>query len=74
MGPTRINFDAAGNFFVSEVSNSRVQAFSPEGEFLGEVAAGLLRGPHGLAFDSTGALYITDTGNGLVRKFEPLAP
>ena len=59
---------------LSEVDNSRVQIFNPEGQYLGEVAADLLQMPHELAFDSKGALKITDTGNNVVRKFEPTAP
>ena len=58
-----------GNVYVAEVDNSRVQVFSPEGEFLTEVAAGTFATPHGIAFDSKGALYVGDTGDNVVRKF-----
>ena len=69
MVPTSINFDSDGNFFVSEVNNSRVQAFTPDGQFIGELVPGTFAGPHGLAFDSTGALYVADTRNDVIRKF-----
>ena len=67
--PTSIAIDIDGNFYVAEVDNSRVQIFSPEGEYISELAPGVLSSPHGLAFDSNGDLYVGDTGNGLVRKF-----
>ena len=69
--PTSIAFDNDGNFYVSEVGNSRIQIFSPVGEYLSELAPGSFSGPHGLAFDSNGDLYVADTGNNLVKKFSP---
>jgi sugar lactone lactonase YvrE len=36
--PTSIAIDSQGNFFVSEVDNSRVQIFSPEGDYIAELA------------------------------------
>ena len=67
--PTSIAIDNEGNFYVAEVNNSRVQIFSPTGEYIAELAPGLLTSPHGLAFDSNGNLYVGDTGNNSVKKF-----
>jgi|TARA_B110001454_G_C12552345_1_gene364131 sugar lactone lactonase YvrE len=67
--PTSIAIDSQGNFFVSEVDNSRVQIFSPEGDYIAELAPGILSSPHGLSFDSQGNLYVADTGNNSVNKF-----
>ena len=69
VSPTSINFDAVGNFFVSEFRGSRVQAFTVDGGFIGEVAPGTFNGPHGLAFDDDGRLFVADTGNDAIRVF-----
>ncbi|MDE0823295.1 MAG: hypothetical protein OSB07_04905 [Dehalococcoidia bacterium] len=67
--PNGIAIDSQGNFFVSEVDNSQVQIFSPEGDYIAELAPGILSSPHGLSFDSQGNLYVADTGNNSVNKF-----
>ena len=72
--PTSIAIDGDGNFYVAEVDNSRVQIFSPTGEFLSELAPGFLSRPHGLAFDSAGNLYVGDTRNTYVKKFRLADP
>ena len=67
--PTSLAMDADGNVLVLEVTNSRVQVFGPDREFMFGLSPKTFAAPHGLAFDSSGTLYIADTGNGVVRKF-----
>jgi tripartite motif-containing protein 71 len=74
-GPIAICVDRAGRIWVSS-TNHRVQAFSPEGKFLGGAVAlepaegpGGFHTPHGLAFDSRGSLYVADSQNHRIQKF-----
>lgn len=70
--PTSLVMDADGNVLVLEVTNSRVQVFGPDREFMFELSPKTFAAPHGLAFDSSGTLYFADTGNGVARKFRPI--
>ena len=74
-GPIAICVEAGGRIWVSS-TNHRVQAFSPEGKFLGGAVAiepgdgpGRFHTPHGLAFDSRGHLYVADSQNHRIQKF-----
>ena len=67
--PTSIAIDTEGNFYVSEVNNSRVQIFDASGKFLSLLAPDVLAAPHGIVFDEKGDLYLADTGHNVVRKF-----
>ncbi len=63
--PRGITVDAAGNIFVADTGNSRVQKFDATGKFLaayGEKgdAAGQLMEPNGVAIDAAGNIYVTD--------------
>ena len=78
-------FDAAGNLYVSDESNSivyRVDAAGKQTVFAGTGSAGysgdggpasqaMLNGPSGLAIDALGNLYIADARNGSVRVVNP---
>jgi DNA-binding beta-propeller fold protein YncE len=66
--------DHAGNIYVADTGNARVQKFSGTGEFLaaiGRAGAGLgqLKNPVGVAVDSEGAIYVTDAGTHQLIKF-----
>jgi sugar lactone lactonase YvrE len=74
-GPIAVCVETGGRIWVSS-TNNRVQAFSPEGRFLGGAVAleagdapGRFHTPHGLAFDSKGRLYVVDTQNYRVQTF-----
>ena len=76
--------DAAGNFYFSDTSNSRVlkidtlgvlTTYAGNGTFTysgdgGPATAAGLSGPFGLAFDGAGNLYIADANNNRVRKVD----
>jgi uncharacterized protein (TIGR03663 family) len=86
--PWGIAVDKAGNVYVSDTWNHRIQKFDATGKFLtmwgtnGDtrgVAQGspmLLYGPRAIAVDAQNNLYVSDTGNKRVTKFsavgEPL--
>ncbi len=81
-GPRDLALDAAGNVYVADTGNKRVQQFTPEGEFMaqwggGGVIAGRFEEPTGIAIGPEGSIYVADTWNRRVQKFssafEPLA-
>jgi RHS repeat-associated protein len=68
--------DAAGNIWVADTGNNRIQKFNPKGEFLFKFgtlgsAAGQLKGPKGIAFDPSGNILVVDSGNNRIQKFSP---
>jgi len=58
--PHGIAIDRSGILFVADRENSRIQMFSPDGEFLGE-RTGIAR-PCQVAFDAQGDLYVAELG------------
>jgi sugar lactone lactonase YvrE len=74
-GPIAICVEDRGRIWVSS-TNHRIQAFSPDGKFLGGAIAtepgdgpGRFHTPHGLAFDGHGHLYVADSQNHRIQKF-----
>ncbi len=65
--PSGIAVDTAGNVYVADTDNYRVQKFNSSGEYLTQWG-GLGRGngqfelPKGIAVDSNGNVYVTDAG------------
>src|SRR4029453_18212633 len=61
-----IAFDAAGNLFASDATNSIIFKFTPAGAssvFVGPGAFTAVQGPVGLTFDRSGNLWVTTEGN-----------
>src|SRR6266480_4011798 len=59
-------FDAAGNLFASDTTDSIIFKFTPAGTssvFVGPAAFTAVQGPVGLAFDRSGNLWVTTEGN-----------
>jgi sugar lactone lactonase YvrE len=61
-----IAFDAAGNLFASDATDSIIFKFTPAGVssvFVGPAAFTAVQGPVGLTFDRSGNLWVTTEGN-----------
>ncbi len=72
--PRGIAADAVGNLYVADWGNSRIQKFSPDGEFLAAFGnagtrEGELREPNGITIDSTGKIYVADALNHRLIRF-----
>jgi uncharacterized protein (TIGR03663 family) len=74
-GPRDIAVDAAGNVYVTDTGNKRVQVFDPDGQFLAQwggfgLEDGQMDEPVGIAIDEAGSVYLADTWNQRVQKFD----
>jgi sugar lactone lactonase YvrE len=77
--PAQIALDGAGNLWVADKGNNRVQQFGPNGERLGMFGArgaapGQFINPTGISVDCHGTLTVTDTQNNRVQQFALAAP
>jgi len=74
--PRGIAIDGAGNIFVADTGNGRIEKFSPSGVFITSVGT---RGkdhsqfgePNGLAVDRFGNIYVAEVSNHRVQKLGP---
>jgi DNA-binding beta-propeller fold protein YncE len=74
--PTYVTVDQAGNVYVTDTLNSRVQMFSPDGRYVKSFgqrgnAWGMFDKPKGVALDSFGNVYVADSGWSNVQIFNP---
>ncbi|HGJ65599.1 TPA: tandem-95 repeat protein [bacterium] len=73
--PWGLETDNAGNVYVADTGNNRIQKFNSNGQFLGKWGAegdaiGLLRAPYDVVVDASGsAVYIADTGNQCIKVY-----
>ena len=72
--PSGVATDAAGNVYVADTGNHRIQKFGPTGNFLAKWGSlgsgdGQLNSPKGVAIDAAGNVYVADTGNDRIQKF-----
>ena len=70
--PRGVAVDGAGNLYVADTKNQRIQKLSPDGEPLAQwgsagSAPGQFRNPSGVAVDGAGNLYVADTENNRVQ-------
>jgi DNA-binding beta-propeller fold protein YncE len=77
--PAQMTLDAAGNLWVADRGNNRVQQFGPNGERLltfGQrgIGPGQFINPTGVSVDCHGTLTVTDTQNNRVAQFALAAP
>ena len=73
--PGGLALDTAGNLYVADVINYRIQKFDATGKFLAQVGGrgagdGQFEEPWGLAVDSDGNVYVADTFNHRIQKFD----
>ena len=77
--PNDIYFDAAGNMYVTDVVNARIQKFAP-GSLNGVTVAGghgpgnnanQLNEPEGISVDVSGNIYIADKNNNRIQEWAP---
>jgi DNA-binding beta-propeller fold protein YncE len=68
--PGGMTFDAQGNLYVSNDSNSTIKKVTPQGVVSTFVSSGL-SSPAGLGFDVAGNLYVVNSGNNTISKVTP---
>ncbi len=73
--PIGVAVDAAGNVYVTEEVNQRIQKFDSNGNFLlkwGNSGSGngQFHDPLGIAVDAMGNVYVADTENNRIQKFD----
>jgi DNA-binding beta-propeller fold protein YncE len=71
--PRGIAIDSAGNIFVADTNNGRIEKFSPSGVFITSVGTkgkghGQFGEPNGLAIDRAGNIYVAEASNHRVQK------
>jgi DNA-binding beta-propeller fold protein YncE len=68
--PAAVDVDAAGNIFVADALNNRIQALSDGWTaYEGGIAEGSIARPFGIVADSSGNVYVADTWNHRVLKY-----
>ena len=67
--PRAVATDRAGNIFVADTGNGRIQKFSPNGTFVTSIAT---TDPNGLAIDRAGNIYVAEIGS--KHRVQKLAP
>src|SRR5882757_505803 len=74
--PHGIAVDRAGNIYVADTNNGRIEKFSPSGVYITSLGMkgtgyGQLGEPNGIAIDRDGNIYIADASNHRVLKLAP---
>jgi sugar lactone lactonase YvrE len=74
--PRGVALDGAGNIYVVDAGNNRVQKFDDEGAFALEIvesqaADGDFGSLAGVAVDSEGNVFVVDEGRDCIHKFRP---
>ena len=75
--PYRVATDAAGNVYVADSGNNRIQKFTSTGTYLTQwgtygTGNGQFYYPWGVATDAAGNVYVADTFNERIQKFAPV--
>jgi DNA-binding beta-propeller fold protein YncE len=69
--------DAAGNAFVADFYNDRVQRFTDAGTYIAKWGTpgsgeGQFNRPYSVATDAAGNVYVAEVGNNRIQKFGPV--
>jgi RHS repeat-associated protein len=72
--PKGMAIDLKGNIWVADDSNSRLEEFTPSGEYVGTLGSfgtgnGQFNSPKGIAIDSKGNMWVVDTVNNRIQEF-----
>jgi DNA-binding beta-propeller fold protein YncE len=72
--PYGVTTDSAGNVWVTDTANNRVQKFNSKGEYVSQFGSGGTGNgqfsiPTGIAVDSSGNVWVSDCGNNRVQEF-----
>lgn len=69
--PVGIAFDSAGNFYVTDSGNKRVQKFNSAGTYQAQWAMPANYIPHGICIDAADGIYVTMNygGNSYLKKY-----
>jgi DNA-binding beta-propeller fold protein YncE len=59
--PHGLAVDSAGNIFIADTDNGRIEKFSPNGTFV--TSMGQFEAPNGIAIDRTGNIYVAEIGS-----------
>jgi outer membrane autotransporter protein len=75
-GPTGIAANAAGQIYVADLGNDRIQIFDGNNTFLSTFGStgngnGQFSAPVGITISTAGNLYVTDRGNNRIQIFDP---
>jgi DNA-binding beta-propeller fold protein YncE len=74
--PWGITVDGAGDVYVTDTGNHRVEKFDREGNFITQWGGfgngdGQFNFPYGIAVDARGSVFVVDSGNTRVQQFMP---
>ena len=74
-GPRSIAIDAAGNVYVTDTGNKRIEKFTADGKYIASYGQPARLSDSstrvGLAVDRAGNFYVADTWNQRIEKFDP---
>jgi len=73
-GAGGVAVDSAGNVYVTDLGNHRIEKFTSGGSFISSwggngTGNGQFSGPEGIAIDASDNVYVADTGNHRIQKF-----
>ena len=74
IAPAASLLDSAGNVYVADTDNNRIQKFTSAGAYVAQWGSegsgnGQFDEPYGIAVDSAGNVYVADTDNNRIQKF-----
>jgi len=72
--PRGVAADSAGNVYVADAANNRIQKFTASGAYITQWGSygsgnGQFHDPNGVAVDSAGNVYVADSNNQRIQKF-----